>query len=135
MAKLLYVLNVSLDGCIADEDGKLDWTAPDEEYFSGTVGPQRLTVSRTRLRSRVMGRFGSVWRATALLGPRITHHWEQTRWWGSEPLAISRASGSTPATRPGQFRKRLDPAGRVLVRITLGLVGPDELAARSLGGV
>src|SRR5919204_2060236 len=34
MAKLLYVLNVSLDGYIADEDGKLDWGAPDEEYFS-----------------------------------------------------------------------------------------------------
>jgi dihydrofolate reductase len=34
MAKLLYVMNVSLDGSIADEDGKLDWTAPDEEYYS-----------------------------------------------------------------------------------------------------
>jgi hypothetical protein len=37
------------------------------------------------------------------------------RWWGSEPLAISRAPGSTPATRPGRFCKRLDPAGRMLV--------------------
>ena len=34
MAKLIYVLNVSLDGYIADEDGKLDWAAPDEEFFS-----------------------------------------------------------------------------------------------------
>jgi dihydrofolate reductase len=34
MAKLLYVLNVSLDGYFTDEDGKLDWTAPDEEYYS-----------------------------------------------------------------------------------------------------
>ena len=34
MAKLMYVLNVSLDGYIADEDGKTDWTAPDEEYLS-----------------------------------------------------------------------------------------------------
>jgi hypothetical protein len=32
MAKLLYVLNVSLDGYIADEDGKFDWAAPDEEF-------------------------------------------------------------------------------------------------------
>jgi dihydrofolate reductase len=31
MAKLIYVLNVSLDGYIADEDGKFDWAAPDEE--------------------------------------------------------------------------------------------------------
>jgi dihydrofolate reductase len=34
MAKLLYVMNVSLDGYIADEDGKLDWGVPDEEYYS-----------------------------------------------------------------------------------------------------
>jgi dihydrofolate reductase len=34
MAKLLYVMNVSLDGYIADEDGKFDWGAPDEEYYS-----------------------------------------------------------------------------------------------------
>jgi dihydrofolate reductase len=34
MAKLLYVMNASLDGSIADEDGNLDWGAPDEEYYS-----------------------------------------------------------------------------------------------------
>jgi dihydrofolate reductase len=34
MAKLLYVMNVTLDGYIADEDGKFDWGAPDEEYYS-----------------------------------------------------------------------------------------------------
>jgi dihydrofolate reductase len=34
MAKLIYVFNVSLDGSIADEDGKFDWGAPGEEYYS-----------------------------------------------------------------------------------------------------
>src|SRR5512132_1884682 len=34
MAKLLYVMNASLDGYIADEDGKLDWTAPNEEFYA-----------------------------------------------------------------------------------------------------
>jgi dihydrofolate reductase len=34
MAKLIYLFNVSLDGYIADEDGKFDWGAPDEEYYS-----------------------------------------------------------------------------------------------------
>jgi dihydrofolate reductase len=34
MAKLLYVMNASVDGYIADEDGKFDWGAPDEEYYS-----------------------------------------------------------------------------------------------------
>jgi dihydrofolate reductase len=34
MAKLLYVLNVSLDGYIADQDGNFDWAVPDEEFYS-----------------------------------------------------------------------------------------------------
>jgi dihydrofolate reductase len=34
MAKLLYVMNASLDGYIADEDGTFDWGAPGEEYYS-----------------------------------------------------------------------------------------------------
>jgi dihydrofolate reductase len=34
MAKLIYVMNASLDGYIADEDGKFDWAVPDEEYYA-----------------------------------------------------------------------------------------------------
>jgi dihydrofolate reductase len=34
MAKLIYLMNASLDGYIADEDGKFDWGAPGEEYYS-----------------------------------------------------------------------------------------------------
>ena len=34
IAKLIYVSNVSLDGCIEDEHGSFDWTAPDDELFA-----------------------------------------------------------------------------------------------------
>ena len=34
MAKLIYVVNVSLDGYIEDEHGSFDWTAPDDELFA-----------------------------------------------------------------------------------------------------
>jgi dihydrofolate reductase len=34
MAKLIYIYLPSLDGYIADENGKFDWMAPDEEIFS-----------------------------------------------------------------------------------------------------
>jgi dihydrofolate reductase len=34
MAKLLYVMNASLDGYIADEDGTFDWGEPGEEYYA-----------------------------------------------------------------------------------------------------
>ena len=34
MAKLIYVSNVSLDGYIEDEQGRFDWSAPDDELFA-----------------------------------------------------------------------------------------------------
>ena len=34
MAKLIYFMPTSLDGCIADETGNPDWAAPDEEVFA-----------------------------------------------------------------------------------------------------
>jgi dihydrofolate reductase len=34
MARLIYSAITSLDGYIADEDGKFDWAAPDEEVHS-----------------------------------------------------------------------------------------------------
>ena len=34
MAKLLYSVITSLDGYVADEDGKFDWAAPDEEVHA-----------------------------------------------------------------------------------------------------
>ncbi|MBV8220560.1 MAG: dihydrofolate reductase family protein [Solirubrobacterales bacterium] len=33
MRKLIYSMTTSLDGFIADADGQIDWTAPDEELF------------------------------------------------------------------------------------------------------
>lgn len=34
MAKLIYSVITSLDGCIADRNGDFDWTEPDEEVHS-----------------------------------------------------------------------------------------------------
>ena len=34
MAKLIYSAITSLDGCVADEDGKFDWAVPDEQVHS-----------------------------------------------------------------------------------------------------
>jgi len=34
MAKLMYVTNVSLDGCIEDAHGRFEWTAPSDEVFA-----------------------------------------------------------------------------------------------------
>jgi hypothetical protein len=34
MARLVYSVITSLDGCVADKDGKFDWAAPDVEVHA-----------------------------------------------------------------------------------------------------
>jgi dihydrofolate reductase len=37
MAKLIYVSNVSVDGCTEDERGAFDWATPDDDVFAFTT--------------------------------------------------------------------------------------------------
>jgi hypothetical protein len=34
MAELIYLINTSLDGYTADQEGNFDWAAPDEEVHT-----------------------------------------------------------------------------------------------------
>ena len=81
MADLIYIINSSLDGYIADEDGNFDWTQPTEEvhaFFNdfqrsvGTVLYGRRMYETMRVwdtlplddMSEVEREFAEVWRAT-----------------------------------------------------------------------
>jgi dihydrofolate reductase len=37
MGRLIYVTNMSLDGCIENARGELDWAPPDDDVFASTV--------------------------------------------------------------------------------------------------
>jgi len=41
MAKLIYSFIMSLDGYVADRDGRFDWGEPDEEVHTFVNGLQR----------------------------------------------------------------------------------------------
>ncbi len=91
MAKLIYVLNVSLDGYIADEDGKLDWTAPDEEFFSFINDLVRPV-------------------GTYLYGRRL---YEMMTVWETDPAAAAQSPGG------GEFAEIWQSADKVVYSTTL----------------
>jgi dihydrofolate reductase len=58
MARLIYSAIMSLDGYIADADGRFEWAAPDEEVFAFVNELERpvgtyLYGRRTRTDSRI----------------------------------------------------------------------------------
>src|SRR6266508_3913017 len=91
MAKLLYVMNASLDGYIADEDGKFDWGAPGEEFFSFINDLLRPV-------------------GTYLYGRRL---YELMAVWETDPAAAAQSPGRRPtrSCTPGRWR-RPPPPGR-----------------------
>src|ERR671930_1357324 len=91
VAKLLYLMNVSLDGSIADEDGKLDWAAPDEEFFSFINDLQRPV-------------------GTYLYGRRL---YELMHVWETDPAAAAQSPGAR------EFAQIWQAADKVVYSTTL----------------
>ena len=100
MAKLIYSAITSLDGYIADEDGKLDWAAPAEEFFSFINDLERPVG--TYLYGRRLYELMAVWEtdpAAAAQSPG-TREFAQI-WQAADKVVYSRtlAAASTTRTR------------------------------------
>jgi dihydrofolate reductase len=132
MAKLIYVLNVSLDGYIADEDGKFDWTTPDEEYMSFINDLERPVG--TYLYGRRMYELMQVWEtdpAAAAQSPRSREFAEI--WQAADKVVYSRTLATASTTRT-RIERDFDPeAVRQLKAAERDLtVGGPTLAAHAI---
>ena len=113
MAKLLYVMNASLDGYIADEDGNLDWAVPDEEYYSFINDLHRPV-------------------GTYLYGRRL---YELMQVWETDPAAAAQSPGTREFAQIWQaadkvvYSRTLQAAGTTRTRIERGF---DPEAVRQL---
>ena len=93
MAKLIYSAIMSLDGYVADEEGKFDWAAPDEEVH-------RLVNDL----ERPVG--------TYLYGRRMYEvmvYWETADTLPDQPTAGRQASGGTRSPGPAPAAPRSPP--------------------------
>jgi dihydrofolate reductase len=107
VAKLLYVLNASLDGYITDEDGNIDWAVPDEEFFSFVNDLERPVG--TYLYGRRMYQVMHVWEtdpAAAAQSP-AAHEFAQI-WRAADKVVYSRTLAAAATTRT-RIEQDFDP--------------------------
>jgi dihydrofolate reductase len=133
MAKLLYVLNVSLDGYIADEDGNFDWGAPDEEFYSFVNDLVRPVG--TYLYGRRLYELMAVWETDPAAAAQSPAAGEFAGiWQAADKVVYSRtlAAAATTRTRierdfdPGAVRQLKAAAGRDV------MVGGPALGAQAI---
>ncbi|HEV3353300.1 MAG TPA: dihydrofolate reductase family protein [Acidimicrobiales bacterium] len=133
MAQLIYVSNVSLDGCTEDERGALDWATPDDDVFAFTTDLLRSTG--TYLYGRRMYDAMAVWETDSALAAQsdLTSRFANV-WQAADKVVYSTtlAAVSTGKTRlerhfdPGAVRDMKTAASSDLI------VGGPNLAAQAL---
>jgi dihydrofolate reductase len=130
MAKLIYSAMTSLDGYVADADGKFDWAAPDEEVHSFVNDLERPVG--TYLYGRRMYEVMVFWETASDRTPVIQDFAEI--WQAAEKIVYSRTLEAVSSART-RIERDFDPEevrqlkARAVRDITVG--GPD-LAAQAI---
>lgn len=133
MAKLIYLVNSSLDGCVEDKAGDIEWGAADDEVFTFINDFER------RIGTYLYGRrtydFMVYWETGGTSGdaPQVARDFAEI-WRAAEKIVYSRTLRTPPSART-RIERDFDPAAiRQLMEssardITIG--GP-ELAAQAM---
>lgn len=131
MAKLIYSAITSLDGYIEDEDGKFDWSAPDEEvhtFFNDLERP-----IGTCLYGRRMYEVMVAWETLALADqPPFVRDFAEI-WRAAEKIVYSRTLVTVSSART-RIERDFDPDALRALKSSAGrdiTVGGPELAAQA----
>jgi dihydrofolate reductase len=132
MAKLIYSAITSLDGYVADTEGRFDWSAPDEEVHA-VVNDLERTVG-TYLYGRSMYEVMAAWETMPLAGqpPAIRDYAEV--WRAADKIVYSRTLEETASART-RIERDFDPEAVGALKAGAGAdlsVGGPNLAAEAL---
>jgi dihydrofolate reductase len=132
MARLIYSAIASLDGYVNDEDGRFDWSAPDEEVHTFVNDKERPVG--TYLYGRRMYDVMAVWETMSMDGEPAAMRDYQDIWRGAEKVVYSRTldAARTPRTR---IERDFDPAAVRALKDSAGAdlsIGGAELAGQAL---
>jgi dihydrofolate reductase len=133
MAKLIYSAITSLDGCVADEHGNFDWSAPDEEVHAFVNDLERPVG--TYLYGRRMYDVMRYWETAPTTGDESAAVRDFAGiWQAADKIVYSRTLEAVSSAKT-QLARDFDPEAvrqlKALADCDLSVGGP-ELAAQAL---
>ena len=133
MAKLIYISNLSLDGFTEDEQGRFDWTAPDDEFFALVTDLVRPVG--TYLYGRRMYDTMSVWETDPALAAQSDLMADFADIWQAASKVVYSTTLDAVSTARTRLERTFDPASvaEMKASATADLtVGGPHLAAHAL---
>jgi dihydrofolate reductase len=133
MAKLIYSAIASLDGYVADQQGKFDWAMPDEEVHA-FVNDLECSIG-THLYGRRMYETMKVWENDEILEgqPQVMRDYAEI-WRGADKVVYSRSLEEAETSRT-RLERTFDPEAVRALKETEGRdisIGGSELAGQAL---
>lgn len=133
MAKLIYPINVSLDGYMEDERGNIEWTISDDEVFAFWTDFQR--PIGTYLYGRRMYESMVYWETASASGdqPEVMREFAQI-WRAAEKIVYSRTLQAVSSART-RIEREFDPDAIRRLKESLGAditIGGPELAGQAM---
>jgi dihydrofolate reductase len=133
MAKLLYVMNASLDGYVADEDGTFDWGAPDEEYYASINDLERPVG--TYLYGRRLYELMAVWETDPAAAAQSPGAREFAQIWQAADKVVYSRTLQAAATTRTKIERDFDPEAVRQLKAAAGrdlTVGGPDLGAQAI---
>ena len=133
MAKLIYSGITSLDGYVADEDGNLDWAAPDEEvhaFVNDLVRPVG-----TYLYGRRMYEVMVYWETAHALADQPPFAQDFAEIWRAADKVVYSKTLETVSSARTRIERDFDPEAVRQMKATAGsdlTVGGPDLAAQAI---
>jgi dihydrofolate reductase len=134
MGRLIYSAIASLDGFIADADGKFDWAAPDEDVHSFVNDLER--PIGTYLYGRRMYEVMQFWETAPTSGDGPPSHYDYSTIWKAADKIVYSSSLPEVTTKRTVLERSFDPAAVRTMKGKLASdmsVGGADLGSQALG--
>lgn len=137
MAKLIYVINVSLDGYIEDESGSFDWSEPDDEVFVFIT--ELVRPVSAHLLGRRMYETMAVWETDPTLAAQSDLMADFAGVWQGAEKVVYSTTLDTVSTTKTRLERAFDPAAVADMKASasgdLAIAGPDLAALAFKAGL